>query len=455
MCSTSNISSVGGIETEGCLGWKDINRPLDDIMKPTETTINNNDGKVEFERVMNWRYEDGLLRSVVDGDAGLCLGPSLTSKNQLSNEFWAATTLREQTCKPYELVLQDCPNGTDLAFPQPDNLLADTRHMRFLITEEGRVQSLAPVLDRTTGKDIMGTTKPYCLTIMKWYNDRINKSYLIPCLDDNKVQDAETKHIMKYVRGPQQQIFDVHGSSGSFVMPLQSDWGYQNVVQLAYQNDFSTSLLENNHTIDHYIEITNDQWSMDDTFVGTFEAQARSGIISFSPSEFKVDGTMHATMLGRIEGSEDHYVTSTSFVVVSEATGNDSSNGSSFMISGATDKDSNGSNHLIFAILGGLVGCIILLALAGKFFCSKTRGADTCTTMDENNDGKTVHTMTKEGNDLGPDDIEENEDTGVTSDDDDERTANDSSINDDEHDSITTANDEDTHRDAVTDIPDV
>jgi len=188
--------------------------------------------------------------------------------------------------------------------------------------------------------------------------------------------------------------------------------------------------------------------------VDVIKTQGRSGIVSFTPSEYNTDGpiSMSASLL--MPYSIGH---------------------TTFEVSEAPTKDPNGLSYVYFTFLflGVFGGCFILSALANKLFCSKKRAAG-ATTIDENkniDDDKAVRMMTeKEDNDFDFDDIEGNTVTNAAASDDDARTAktdsdvvsdddtrtvngdeNDSSTssNDGENDSIPTANDneEETHRD--------
>jgi len=343
-------TDVSASATE-CLGWIDIERPFEDIMKPLPMRINGS-GKTVVDHTLNWRYEDGLLRSVgQDGYAtDLCLGPNTT-----------VTALDGYTLNPYELFLQDCPgvqrikenvfdHGTtartrsrtassiatrtsDETTPVEDTATASpTRHMRFLIVGDGRVVSLVPVFDpKNPGKDIIAE-KPFCVTIMKWGEDQHTKAYLIPCRDDNsynEVRDKEIGRIEEQIR-PQQQFFDTSARSSfeSFIFNWQNEC--DNTVQFAYQigHNGASSSTDNEKNYDRFDsfqikvmsdgnpELNQDPSLMFEATVSPGYGTSQSGISSFPLSNFQVAGSMEAHLIGSARGGlEASWLASTSFEV--------------------------------------------------------------------------------------------------------------------------------------------
>jgi hypothetical protein len=322
LCQTSEDGSA-----TSCLGWIDIERPLDDIMKPRLDAGSDSDG------VLNWRYENGLLRSVdPDGQAtGHCLGPA----NGL-------TSLDGATCKPTELVRRNCPDiarenifshntfNTDpvKARTTVNTAVTNARHMQFLVLGDGRVQSLAPVVGKEE-TDIIAE-KPFCVTVAKMEDDIKRKAYLMPCFGEelyNKVQNKDALRIT-----PDQQVFD-KDSESSFE-PFLFHWKSEDesMLQLAYQigynGSYSPSEDINWDRFDSFaIRVTKDADPLLDEHPAlvletpvSWGSHQHSGILSYALSDLDDYGGMEAHLIGLSRaGIESRWLASTSFVVPESA----------------------------------------------------------------------------------------------------------------------------------------
>jgi hypothetical protein len=296
-----------------------------------------------------WRYDHGLLvadKKNDDNDDGstssMCLGLDTSSS-------YGKTYLKERSCKPYVLALQDCPSDAnddevvdaisstnnvrtlkeeEEDDDDDDDVVASSRHLRFLLKEHGQSQALVPVYDRY-GNDVR-ETKPYCLTVVVYEDEddeekKSNQAYLKPCLDkddDDDDDDDENNnggggvfdYYHKYFGKSKkvlfhEQFFDMNGTSEPFLMPLQSSWGYDDEVELAYhvglggddnKEIYDSSSSSSYYTIDFSIvsssSSSTDINDKDDTnqvlvIVDSIDpTTTNSGVVTFVPSDHNVSG---------------------------------------------------------------------------------------------------------------------------------------------------------------------
>jgi len=362
---TGNLALCqNGYDSDGpeCLGSLDTERPLDDSTMPR---VDGGIGDEASETALNWRFEDGLLRSIgPDGYAtDLCLGPS----NSI-------TTLDGSTCKPYELVLQDCPgvetSNKENIFERDDtsNNIAPTtpttseRHMQFLVVGDGRVQSLAPVLSE--GKDVIAD-KPFCVTIMKLQDDNHSNAYLMPCHDPNNSQGTK-ECLQNLLVFSWKQDFDTDAESSfePFLSNLKSE--DESMLQLAYQigNHETTSSDKNDDQFDSFvIRVTSDvDSSLNQDPAVVFEttvstgSDSRSGIFSYPLSSFRVAGGMEGHLIRTSrDGLESSWLASTSFVVL-ETSINPLTNGWTWAL----------------VVFSSFMACYVILIKSKSFFCRNT-----------------------------------------------------------------------------------
>jgi hypothetical protein len=151
-----------------------------------------------------WKYEQGLLMTSSSSSSSYkkCLGPS--------------RGVYELVKESYPLVLQPCPQEGDFA-----------PHMKFVVTPSGLVQSLAPIVvpeELKCGEYLttLKLTTPYCMTIegasaMKSAGSRI---HLTKC-------DFSNAFNVK-------QRFEPFGTRAPFLHTLQSVYGREDVLQLAF-----------------------------------------------------------------------------------------------------------------------------------------------------------------------------------------------------------------------------
>jgi len=306
-----------------CLGWFDEDRPIDDIMKP--------------ETNLNWRFENGYLRAVGHNNAtNVCLGP-------LDYEGKPVTTLdaRNNDCKAYKLDLLKCPDtiwDTQNVFSRDTKVLSSQttnstgseveettstgdRHMQFIINGDGHVQSLAPVIDLKTGKDI-SQRYPFCLTVMSWKGtwekkkkattDDYTQAYLVPCRNDNIYQGKL-----------QQQFFKVAPGSSYESHLFNLDSENEKVLRLAYQigrDDPSVSREFESFAIKVTGEI--DGSSKNKTVFHSDAIAVTGGFLDYQLSyvNFGVAGSMEAHLVGfSQDGLESSLLASTSYEVPESA----------------------------------------------------------------------------------------------------------------------------------------
>jgi hypothetical protein len=525
LCISSSSSSIG--LSEGCLGWilggngdvVSISTPHYDVslLEHNYTLFNSNTSIIgqqhdeeeqhsqHQKKTCNWNYENGFLRTSitstndnededenVSSTTDLCLGLSS-----------GVTYLKEKSCSPYELVLQDCPTTitktttTSTTTDDDDEtmtLVDTTRHMRFLVTNDGRIQSLAPVLD-CYGEDVM-ITNPYCLTIN---NNNSNKAYLMPCNDDEEAEEEEEEeekeNIGTKILMQQQQYFEVYGKSKPFLMSLQSRWGYKDVVELAYHIGVDTADNNDNRLKNDVVAAANAASAasaasieitmplpvdglisplaeLTDMLVDVlkpFNNNETSGIISFVPSDY--DG-VYGPMAASLMMSTTMTTTTTNEEIIVAETTFDVANDKNHVKCGTSSGLSSGSMIIdqftaFVTIIGGFIGAFILSVLVEKCFYSKTRANSTTTTNDD--DEKTECMMMDEddleldsSNVEADDDLNENNSHPTTnrniltnkevhqaSSSVDEETADDESSSNNEGDSTTARDDSDDDNDYV------
>jgi len=355
---------VSGIQQ--CLGKSDEEEP---VTSRSSGGGVDDDGAVPAtseppEPKLNWRYENGLLRSVDPNGVAtnLCLGPSDRVK-----------VLDGTAGEPYRLVLEDCPhipgrkdnifvhplepeettttttsavstvgaaaNARAAASEQPTKSYA--RHMQFLVQADGCVQSLAPVFDdpKDPGDDLVAE-KPFCITIMKWGEDAEPQAYLVPCHREGETEiesnsSSAEAELLERIQ-PRQQVFDTERGSAfdSFLLDLNSkDTDY---LQLAYQIGFSSvsspSLSDKNNYEDFESIVIRVVTTADAAEGGGDEPselvterivtsvwannERQSGIVSYKLSSLSGTGRMEAHLMGRsMGGLETTWLASTSFEV--------------------------------------------------------------------------------------------------------------------------------------------
>jgi hypothetical protein len=347
LCTSAN-------DKHNCLGSSDDGKVI--VLE----TISN--AEEEEEPKLNWLYEDGFLRP--SNADHLCLQPTVQVLDEASSE-------------PYELRLTECPLVSNNENKQQSfEERATNRHMRFLVGDSGRVQSLASVRDGATGEDVIHRT-PFCLTL----ETSDNQAYLMPCIESS-VQ-PQTQH----------QMLDVSGTySGSFVVPLGFVWGYDDVVPLAYQIGLPSTTTEEHLGQSPIVELSIPYLVSavgSSMVVDVFATNGHSGIVYYAPSDQKVSGPMTATLSTIFQKDDDvaYEITRTSkisfFVSPTVAHMDENNKG----IVGDTTRLGNGpnGNYVIFVlVLGCFVGCFLFSVLLEKMCQAKTR------TVEESNDGKTV-----------------------------------------------------------------
>ena len=344
------------------------------ILKPSSSDVYDSQS-------FQFYYDNGLLRSVSEKSTGFCLGPT-------------SSALSSKGCKSYELIPLKCPstnNGDD------EGNLVESRHMRFLITNEGRVQSLAGVQNPETGGDET-STNPFCLTMTKRKTDTHERAYLVPC--HVKPSETANNHILDdFLSGEKKQIFDVYGTySGSFLMPLRGIWSTKDPVELAFQVGLpsegvgSPSSFDTDAKNSNFIEITT-LWPVNGQAMETrivdvipLETSLTGGIITLEPFGpnldgfgYQLDGKLTAT-LKTTEGEIDEcLVLNKALFWVSKTMGD-------------SPAKTPTSSYLIFIYIFGIFGsCLLLSVLIETIFAKKTRAEGV-----GNNDGKTVCMSTEE-----------------------------------------------------------
>ena len=398
VCTTDSIGSIGGG------GKRCLDSVFDDIPKPLFRAPGDGDGTIGvigssnsiiidrnddlFDQApssnsiiidqdtetpaMNWRFDNGLLRAVVAGDEeneDLCLAP--------------ASPITTGSSEPVDLVLWKCPKRNEDEDDADDRsvTLARTQEMRFVVTAEGRIVSLAPMVDPVNGRDETGTTTSlFCLTLLT--GSDYEKVSLAPC----EITNEAVHH---------QQVFEVSGTySETFLMPLRQTWGYQERVLIAYQLGLPPSPEKADGALatgsdadaDAHVEISmlwpihgSSHQTLKPMVVETFPLSGSSstggGFLWFVPSDHKVDGHMTATLKQRSAVVDEDDL----WLVRNEVT---------FTVSKADVPIGKGPNghYVIFVILlGCMLGCFALSILAERICGSRTRAEE-----DGTNDGKTV-----------------------------------------------------------------
>lgn len=218
-----NVVALCGTNVDGCVSlpttsiWKGCWRIQAQLGSLEELEEVVDDSHQQAKRY-KWKYEDGLLKpaeyrpdnwyswSSLYGGAELCLGPK-------------ARELKSG--RSYKLLLQHCPKENELA-----------RHMRFIMTDDGKVQSLAPVIEedkaeRDENRNLLQEmeSNKYCMSISKDNGMRLKS-----CGDSHK------KTL--------QQELEPYGAFEPFIMTLQEGWGLQDVVEFSYS---FVNEVEDNH----------------------------------------------------------------------------------------------------------------------------------------------------------------------------------------------------------------
>jgi len=305
--------------------------------------------------VLNWRFENGLLRAVNrDGYAtDECLG---LSQN--------VTTLNGDTVTPYELFLQNCPENAMIdaenifAHDELENSIAPSTenegpidqalHMRFLIVGDGRIISLAPI----RGENVQS----FCVTAMKWGDVVYTNAVLAPCLENDETLDLAGVSI-----GQEQQDFNatVGSSFDPFLLHLPSN--DKSGVELAYQIGYNGAISpETPETYDSYVikVVTESDLSLLSETTVSEGVNATSGFLTLP--EIDATGKMEAHLIGISRGGlESDWLASTSFELpstVSEASGR---------------KMTNGMTWALVFFLGVMTFYVCLVKLNGIFCPSK------------------------------------------------------------------------------------
>lgn len=324
----------------------------------------------------DWEYKDGLL--IASGYNDDATDDDRTQPQCLGLDTYAnygRQYLTEKSCKSYYPVkLQDCPPASSSNAAAGDDAIIDdamSRHLRFLMTENGQLQSLIPVLD-SNAEDVM-MTHPYCLTILAEVDQeadakdtdtnssrcKMTGAYLMPCVTTTKEEfaartegrdDAESAEVedpsMLTVRSQffggvfqmnyhREQYFTVAGTSEPFLLALQRDWGYNDVVELVYHfglesssgsslppvppfssleaasSDSSSPLTQLSQTFAEQVapEDDNEDYSIlirtnsptaeeHDLVLIETPGKTSHGFIDFVPSDYRVSGPMTAALQG-------------------------------------------------------------------------------------------------------------------------------------------------------------
>ncbi len=386
LCTSSQRTSES--QVPNCLEWETATSSAVVLPTTTESITNN-------QQQLQWRFEEGLLRSVGDDGfaSSLCLGPK-------------TSTLFTNAITPYELVLQTCPGmegGSDLANPkenifshhasaavnsvqagfeeqqqqalsiqQQESELAEQdedrfldRHMRFLIGGDGRIRSLATVLDSnssSSSSNDLVAEQPFCITAASY-----SKAYLVPCMDHHEdetrvysnakeaTEQPSPRSVPQIFKGDQ-QIFEQ--TSNSFYDSFLLDWKNvpatqdtttnSSTIQLAYQIGFQgpdasiTSAvgpsLEDYDSFAMRVQAIDREEQEDETSQGVFETTLESGQTSgvrmyptsaFGCKDKDGNGQEQVTTLGAFlvgkssNGSTPpELLASTSFLVYSSGNGN-------------------------------------------------------------------------------------------------------------------------------------
>merc|ERR1711865_1036621 len=287
----------------------------------------------------DWEYKDGLLiasgynDAAQDGEEERTLPPQCLGLDTYAN--YGRQYLTEHSCKPYyPVTLHDCPPASSSKAAAAADDMEDaalSRHLRFLMTKNGQLQSLIPVLD-SNAEDVM-RTHPYCLTILAEVDpnaedtdtDTINSrckmtgTYLMPCVtttkeefaartegrdevDSAEVEDPSMLTVRSQFFGGvfqlnyhREQYFTVTETAAPFLLALQRDWGYDDVVELVYH--FAP---EDDDNEDYSILIRTAEEH--DLLMGGLmietPGKTSHGFIEFVPSYYRVSGPMTAALQG-------------------------------------------------------------------------------------------------------------------------------------------------------------
>lgn len=324
----------------------------------------------------DWEYKDGLLiasgynDAAQDGEDERTLPPQCLGLDTYAN--YGRQYLTEHSCKPYyPVTLHDCPPAASsskaaaAAGAMEDAALS--RHLRFLVTENGQLQSLIPVLD-SNAEDVM-RTHPYCLTILAEVDPnaeeteetdtntsrcKMTGTYLMPCVtttkedfaartegrDDGDAAEVEDPSMLtvrsQFLGGVfqlnyhREQYFTVTGTAAPFLLALQRDWGYDDVVEMVYHfglkssssgssrpplssleaamSDSSSPLTRLSQTFAEQVAPEDDDNEDYSILIRTAEehdllmietpGKTSHGFIEFVPSDYRVSGPMTAALQG-------------------------------------------------------------------------------------------------------------------------------------------------------------
>jgi hypothetical protein len=285
--------------------------------------------------------------------------------------------------------------------------------MRFIINSNGQIQSLAPVIEYDSygedGQDIMSSS-PYCLTLTGATPEQ-SFVFLAKCVAD-----------VVSVTGLRQQFY-VFGSSKPFLLSMQSLWGYQDQVDLAYHVGFING--RNNQTEKY---LTQQQYSiivfpgknqengfnlrnpLADATSNTSNSSRTSilhdqdvgGVVSFEPFGLEADGDMKALFVVMTNDDEkdangDQFLNTSEGIVTISST--------SFSITQDSPHIGRGYNS---NAKGGGIAVVFALLLSGTFFFCMLRSLCRSTNDEGENqvhmvgddDEKTVDVLEDEDDDL-------------------------------------------------------
>jgi len=221
-------------------------------------------------KLHKWIYEDGLLKPEHKPSNWLSWAYSAKSKNGLC--LGPKAEQLRSTEKSYKLFLQHCPEEHEAA-----------RHMRFIMTDEGKVQSLAPVEDAEL---------KYCMSTFGLEN---NEMFLRPCNSKDEKLDQELR---------------AYGTVNTFALPLQDEWGVDDVVELGYSfagndNNLAETSLEIYKT-GYEGEITHAMTSSASSGIFAFKvSNLRDVIVGEYKAKFERNGIEH--MVNFFVGGEVHF----------------------------------------------------------------------------------------------------------------------------------------------------
>lgn len=210
--------AICGTDIDGCVAlpksqWKGCFKTQAQFAFTKELFFE--EGTKSPAKFYKWIYEDGLLKPKNKPDNWLSFAYSASAKNGLC--LGPKSEQLRSGKSSYKLFLQHCPLDHEVA-----------RHMRYIMTDDGKVQSLAPVImekdvegdegaNRKLGDD--GEQK-YCMsTFALEGGQKKNGLFLRPCnTEDERVH----------------QELQAYGTVNTFALGLQDEWGVEDVVKLGY-----------------------------------------------------------------------------------------------------------------------------------------------------------------------------------------------------------------------------